>query len=359
MIVLIIKYYSLIHFNKLSYLIYRSIISLLTSFIFFLILGPYLIKFFKKHQIYQITRNYNSNIRYQKKNVPTMGGILILLSIIISVLLWSDLSNIYIWYTIIILVGFGTIGFIDDYKKIYLKTFVGLKPQSKILFLSIISIFLIVLIHRNNYSNCIIQLIFPIKENVTINAGIIYILLSYFILVGSSNAVNLTDGLDGLAIVPILFVTIGLYLLSFISGNIHYSKYFNIMYIRHINELTIFCSSIIGSGLGFLWFNTYPAKIFMGDVGSLPLGGILGIIAILLHQEIIFFIMSGIFVIETLSVIIQVTYFKIRKRRIFKMTPIHHHYELIGCPEPRLITRFWIISLIFMLLGLTSIFKVN
>ncbi|XBC43502.1 MAG: phospho-N-acetylmuramoyl-pentapeptide-transferase [Buchnera aphidicola (Meitanaphis flavogallis)] len=359
MIEFIIKYYFHTNFDKTSYLIYRSIISLLTSLFFSLIVGSYLIKFLKKHQMYQTIRSNGPKIHINKKYTPTMGGILILSSIIISTLLWSNLSNIYIWYALMILIGFGIVGFIDDYKKIYFNTSTGLRPQWKLFFLSIITILVIILIYYNNKNNFIIQLICPIQKNIVINIGIIHIFLSYIILIGFSNAVNLTDGLDGLAIVPVILITIGLYLLSFISGNLHHSTHFNIVYIPSIAELTILCSAVIGSGLGFLWFNAYPAQIFMGDVGSLPLGGVIGIIAILLHQEIIFFIMSGIFIFETISVIIQVTYFKLKKKRIFKMTPIHHHYELKGCPEPKIAVRFWIISLVFMLLGCSFIFKVN
>ncbi|XBC38372.1 MAG: phospho-N-acetylmuramoyl-pentapeptide-transferase [Buchnera aphidicola (Floraphis choui)] len=359
MITLFIKYFFCENFNKLPYLIYFSIISLFTSLFFSLIFGLYLIKILKKNKIYQTIRNCGPKTHYNKKNIPTMGGILILLSITISITLWSNLSNIYIWYTLIILIGFGLVGFIDDYRKVYFKTSTGLPSKWKFLFLSVISIISIIIIYYDNQNNFILQVIYPMNKNITINIGIIHVFLSYLILVGTSNSVNLTDGLDGLAIVPIIFVTLGLYILSLISGNLHYAQYFNIIYIPNISELTIFCSAIIGSGLGFLWFNTYPAKIFMGDIGSLPLGGVIGIIAILLHQEIIFCVMSGIFVIEALSVIIQIVYFKLTKKKFFKMTPIHHHYELQDCPEPRLIVRVWIISLIFTLLGLILIFKVH
>lgn len=359
MIEFIIKCYFHINFNETSYLVYRSIISLLTSLFFSLIVGSYLIKFLERHQIYQTIRSDGPKIHINKKYTPTMGGILISSSIVISTVLWSNLSNIYIWYALIVLIGFGVVGFIDDYKKIYFNTSTGLRPQWKFFFLSIIAILVIILICHNNKNDFVIQLICPIQENVVMNIGITYIFLSYVILIGSSNAVNLTDGLDGLAIVPIILITAGLYLLSFISGNSHYSAHFNIIYIPNIEELTILCSAIIGSGLGFLWFNAYPAQIFMGDVGSLSLGGVIGIISILLHQEIIFFIMSGIFILETMSVIIQVTYFKLKKKRIFKMTPIHHHYELKGCLEPKIAVRFWIISLVFVLLGCSFIFKVN
>ncbi|XBC41445.1 MAG: phospho-N-acetylmuramoyl-pentapeptide-transferase [Buchnera aphidicola (Nurudea yanoniella)] len=345
--------------NTTSHLIHRSVISLFTSFIFSLSLGSFLINFLKKNKIYQIIRKDGPKTHHRKKYVPTMGGILILSSIIFSVFLWTDLSNLYIWHSLFVLIGFGIIGLIDDYKKIFYKTSIGLSYKWKFIFLSIVSIISIILILYTIPHNYTIPLTFLHKKTILINIGITYIFLLYFILVGSSNAVNLTDGLDGLAIVPIIFITSGLYSLSVISSNINYSQYFNIAYIQNIHELAILCTAIIGSGLGFLWFNTYPAKIFMGDVGSLALGGTLGIIAILLHQEILFFIMSGIFVLETLSVIIQVIYFKLKREKIFKMTPIHHHYELIGCPEPRLIVRLWIISFIFTIIGLVFIFKAN
>ncbi|XBC39418.1 MAG: phospho-N-acetylmuramoyl-pentapeptide-transferase [Buchnera aphidicola (Nurudea shiraii)] len=359
MILLILKYFFYAYFKTHSNLIKRSIFSLLTALTSSLLLGPILINFLKKNKIYQVIRANGPKIHYTKKNVPTMGGFLILSSIIISIFLWADLSNIYIWNTLITLIGFGLIGLIDDYKKNYYQTSTGLSYKSKLILLSIMSIFSIILILSTTKNNFFIQLILPTKKYILINIKVIYIALLYFILLGSSNAVNLTDGLDGLAIVPIIFITTGLYFLSIISGNVNYLQNFNIIYTPNIDELAVFCSAIIGSGLGFLWFNTYPAKIFMGDIGSLSLGGTIGIIAILLHQEMIFFIMSGIFIIETLSVIIQVSYFKIKKKKIFKMTPIHHHYELEGCPEPRLIVRFWIISLIFTILGLDFILKVN
>ncbi|AEO08577.1 phospho-N-acetylmuramoyl-pentapeptide-transferase [Buchnera aphidicola str. Ak (Acyrthosiphon kondoi)] len=340
--------------NIISCIPYRAIFSLLTSFFINLYIGPHFIYHLKKLQKCQIIRKNGPKTHYIKNNTPTMGGIFIIFSILFSIILYCNLSNTYVWYVVSILIGYGAIGLIDDYKKIRYKNTQGLKIKWKYFWLSIFALGFIYIINANNKDFMITTLMIPFfKKSFEINY--LYIFLAYFIIVGTSNAVNLTDGLDGLAIMPVVFLTCGFTLISLFSGNINSSNFLHINYIKNSGELSILCMAIIGSGLGFLWFNSYPAKIFMGDVGSLSLGGALGTIAILLHQELLLIIMGGVFVVETISVILQIISFKMRKKRIFKMAPIHHHYEIIGILEPLIIVRFWIISLILLLISLISL----
>ncbi|AWH90554.1 phospho-N-acetylmuramoyl-pentapeptide-transferase [Buchnera aphidicola (Melanaphis sacchari)] len=340
---------------KILYFIpYRIIFSLLTSFFINLFIIPKLIFYFHKSKKYQIIRKNGPINHILKKNTPTMGGILIIFSILISIFLYCDLFDIDIWYIILILVGYGLIGFLDDYKKIRYKNSCGLKILWKFFLLSTIAVLIIYIINHNNYSNNI-QISIPFYSIVSYKFNYLYIFLSYLVIVGTSNAVNLTDGLDGLAIMPIIFLSCALGLISFFSSNIYFCQIMNVVFLKNASELVILCSAIIGSGLGFLWFNAHPSQIFMGDVGSLPLGGSLGVIAILLHQEFLLFFLGGIFVIETISVILQVIYFKITKKRIFKMSPIHHHYEIKGVSESLIIVRFWIISLLLLFIAIVSL----
>ncbi|CAL4321336.1 Phospho-N-acetylmuramoyl-pentapeptide-transferase [Buchnera aphidicola (Protaphis terricola)] len=339
-------------FNILSF---RIIFSLLTSFFINLFIGPYVISYFKKIQNFQTIRQDGPIRHMYKKNTPTMGGLLILVSICISIFLYCDLYNIYIWYVCFILLGYGLIGFLDDLKKIKYNNSRGLNILWKFFWLSIISIFIIYIICSNNTKNISIELVIPFYDKVFIKINYFYIFLSYLVLVGTSNSVNLTDGLDGLAIMPVIFISFGFGLIAFLSSDITICNYINISYIEKSNELSVLCSAIIGSSLGFLWFNIYPAKIFMGDVGSLSLGGSLGMISILLNQQLLLIIMGGIFVFETVSVILQIIYFKIKKKRIFKMAPIHHHYEIKGISENLITIRFWIISFILLLIGIISL----
>ncbi|QCI15905.1 phospho-N-acetylmuramoyl-pentapeptide-transferase [Buchnera aphidicola] len=343
------------HLNIISHIAYRAIFSLLTSFIMNLFIGLYWINYFKKFKKYQIIRHNGPKTHFLKKNIPTMGGIFIIFSIFFSTIFYCDLSNVYIWYVISILLGYGLIGFIDDYKKIKYNNTKGLLLKWKYFWLSILAIILIYIMSINNHNIISTRLIIPFYEKNNLEISYLYIFLSYFIIVGTSNAVNLTDGLDGLATMPIIFLTCGFALISLFSNNINNCHYLNINYVKNSEELAVLCSAIIGSALGFLWFNSYPAKLFMGDVGSLSLGGALGTIAILLHQELLLIIMGGIFVLETISVILQIISFKIRKKRIFKMAPIHHHYEIKGISEPLIVVRFWIISFILLLISLLSL----
>ncbi|QIE01950.1 phospho-N-acetylmuramoyl-pentapeptide-transferase [Buchnera aphidicola] len=347
--------YLFLNMNIIFYIPYRMILSLLTSFFISLYMMPYLICFLEKYKKFQIIRHNGPKKHYLKQNIPTMGGIIIIFSIFFSTMIYCNLSNIDIWLIISILITYGIIGFIDDYKKIKHKNSQGLKLIWKYFWMSIYAIFLIYIIQYNTPNIFFTQLIIPFHIKNTFEVYYLYIFLSYFVIVGTSNAVNLTDGLDGLAIMPVIFAISGFALISLFSDNINNSNYLNIAYVKDSSELAILCSAIIGSGLGFLWFNSYPAKIFMGDVGSLSLGGVLGTIAILLHQQLLLVIMGGIFVCEAISVILQILSFKIRKKRMFKMAPIHHHYEEKGILEPLIIVRVWIISFIFVLIGLISL----
>jgi phospho-N-acetylmuramoyl-pentapeptide-transferase len=284
-----------------------------------------------------------------------MGGLLILAAIVASVLLWSDLTNRYVWVTLFVLVSFGVIGFVDDYRKVIRKDAKGLIARWKYFWQSVIALAVAIYLYSSQQNPAETALLVPFFKDVMPQMGLFFIVVTYFVIVGTSNAVNLTDGLDGLAIVPTVLVAGAFAIFAYATGNINFSAYLNIPYLPLTSELVIVCTAIVGAGLGFLWFNTYPAQVFMGDVGSLALGGTLGVLAVLVRQEIVLFIMGGIFVVETLSVILQVGSFKLRGKRIFRMAPIHHHYELKGWPEPRVIVRFWIISLMLVLVGLATL----
>ncbi len=303
----------------------------------------------------QVVRNDGPESHFSKRGTPTMGGIMILTAIVISVLLWAYPSNPYVWCVLVVLVGYGVIGFVDDYRKVVRKDTKGLIARWKYFWMSVIALGVAFALYLAGKDTPATQLVVPFFKDVMPQLGLFYILLAYFVIVGTGNAVNLTDGLDGLAIMPTVFVAGGFALVAWATGNMNFASYLHIPYLRHAGELVIVCTAIVGAGLGFLWFNTYPAQVFMGDVGSLALGGALGIIAVLLRQEFLLVIMGGVFVVETLSVILQVGSFKLRGQRIFRMAPIHHHYELKGWPEPRVIVRFWIISLMLVLIGLATL----
>ena len=349
----LVKYISFFH--VFSYLTVRAIFALLTALIISMLMGQKVIDWLQKLQIGQVVRNDGPESHLSKKGTPTMGGILIVSSIMISVLLWAELSNPYVWVTLFVLGGFALVGFADDYLKVVRKNPRGLIARWKYFWQSIIALMVAFGLYIYGKDTPVTALVVPFFKDVMPQLGLFYIIFTYFVIVGSGNAVNLTDGLDGLAIMPTVFVAGGFAIVSWTTGNVNFAEYLNIPYIRYSGELMIVCMAIVGAGLGFLWFNTYPAMVFMGDVGSLALGGVLGIIAVLLRQEFLLVIMGGIFVIETLSVILQVGSFKLRGKRIFRMAPIHHHYELKGWPEPRVIVRFWIISLMLVLIGLVTL----
>ena len=342
-------------FNVFSYLTLRAILSTLTALLIAIIIGPKMIRWLQRMQIGQTVRTDGPESHLSKSGTPTMGGLLILAAIVISVLLWADLTNTYVLVTLFVVVTFGIIGFVDDYRKVVRKDSKGLIARWKYFWQSVIALCVAFYLYSSAQTMEETALLVPFFKEVLPQLGILYIAIVYFALVGTSNAVNLTDGLDGLAIVPTILVAGAFAIFAYVTGNANFSGYLNIPHIPLTSELVIVCTAIVGAGLGFLWFNTYPAMVFMGDVGSLALGGTLGILAVLVRQEIVLIIMGGVFVIETLSVILQVGSYKLRGQRIFRMAPIHHHYELKGWPEPRVIVRFWIISLILVLVGLATL----
>lgn len=342
-------------FNVFSYLTLRAILSTLTALLIAIIIGPKMIRWLQNMQIGQTVRDDGPQSHLSKSGTPTMGGVLILAAILTSCLLWADLTNKYVLTTLFVVVSFGILGFVDDYRKVVRKDPNGLIARWKYFWQSAIAICVAFFLYSTTTQAEETALLVPFFKEIMPQLGVMYLILTYFVIVGTSNAVNLTDGLDGLAIVPTILVAGAFAIFAYATGNINFSSYLNIPFIPMTSELVIVCTAIVGAGLGFLWFNTYPAQVFMGDVGSLALGGTLGILAVLVRQEIVLFIMGGIFVVETLSVILQVGSFKLRGKRVFRMAPIHHHYELKGWPEPRVIVRFWIISLILVLVGLATL----
>lgn len=342
-------------FNVFSYLTLRAILSTLTALLIAILIGPRMIIWLQRMQIGQTVRSDGPQTHLSKSGTPTMGGVLILAAILTSCLLWADLSNRYVQVTLFVVSTFGILGFVDDYRKVVRKDPKGLIARWKYFWQSAIAIIVAFYLYYSASLPQETSLIVPFFKDVLPQLGVFYIVIAYFAIVGTSNAVNLTDGLDGLAIVPTILVAGAFAVFAYVTGNANFSDYLNIPFIPLTGELVIVCTAIVGAGLGFLWFNTYPAQVFMGDVGSLSLGATLGVLAVLVRQEIVLIIMGGIFVIETLSVILQVGSFKLRGKRIFRMAPIHHHYELKGWPEPRVIVRFWIISLILVLVGLATL----
>lgn len=342
-------------FAVFQYLTLRAILSVLTALGISLLLGPWFIRRLSELKIGQAVRNDGPQTHLSKSGTPTMGGALILVAIFASTLLWSDLSNRYVWVVMIVTVVFGAVGWVDDYRKVAKKDSRGLPARWKYFWQSIAGFGAAVFLYHTAATPAETQLFIPFFKNVALDLGWFYIIFSYFVIVGTSNAVNLTDGLDGLAIMPCVMVAGALALISWIVSNTIFTNYLHVAYIPGAGELVVFCCAMIGAGLGFLWFNTYPATVFMGDVGALALGAALGVIAVIVRHEIVLFIMGGIFVLETVSVILQVASFKLTGKRIFRMAPIHHHFELKGWPEPRVIVRFWIITLMLVLIGLATL----
>ncbi|OZB06958.1 MAG: phospho-N-acetylmuramoyl-pentapeptide-transferase [Idiomarina sp. 34-48-12] len=342
-------------FNVISYLTMRAILSVLTALLISLWMGPTLIKYLQRLQVGQAVRDDGPQSHLSKAGTPTMGGVLIIASIVFSTLLWADLTNHYVQVVLAVVLGFGAVGFVDDYRKVVQKNPRGLPARWKYFWQSLIATLAAVYLYAHATVGAETQLLVPFFKDVMPQLGLMYILLAYFVIVGTSNAVNLTDGLDGLAIVPTIMVAGALGVFAYASGNANFASYLNIPFLPLSGELLIVCTAIFGAGLGFLWFNTYPAMVFMGDVGSLTLGAALGVIAVMVRQELVLFIMGGVFVMETLSVMLQVGSYKLRGKRVFRMAPIHHHYELKGWPEPRVIVRFWILSLVFVLIGLATL----
>ena len=343
-------------FNVFGYLTFRAVLGVLTALIFSFAFGPWLIARLYSFKFGQPVRDDGPQRHLKKTGTPTMGGVLILAAISVATLLWADLGNRFVWFALLVTLAFGAVGFADDYIKIKHKNPRGLPARKKYFWLSLAGFATALGIYFTAKTPVETTLIFPFVKDVAIPLGVFFVVWSYLVIVGSSNAVNLTDGLDGLAIMPTVLVASALAVFAYASGNVKFAQYLGIPYISGVGELAIFCTAIAGAGLGFLWFNAYPAQVFMGDVGALALGAALGVVAVLVRQEIVLAIMGGVFVAETVSVALQVGYFKYSGgKRIFRMAPLHHHYELKGWPEPKIIVRFWIVTLILVLIGLSSL----
>jgi phospho-N-acetylmuramoyl-pentapeptide-transferase len=342
-------------FRVFQYLTLRTILGVLTSLLISLVLGPVMIRRLSFHQIGQTVRDDGPETHFSKAGTPTMGGALILVAIAIATLLWADLDNHYVWIVLIVTLTFGLIGLVDDYKKLVLNDPKGLAARWKYFWQSVAGLGASLVFYYTATTPMETALLIPYLKDVSLDWGPVYILFSYLVIVGSSNAVNFTDGLDGLAILPTVMVGGALGVMAYATGHIDFATYLKIPYLPGVGELMVFCAALVGAGLGFLWFNTYPAQVFMGDVGALALGAALGVVAVAIRQEIVLFIMGGVFVVETVSVVMQVVSFRLTGKRIFRMAPLHHHFELKGWPEPRVIVRFWIITVILVLVGLASL----
>ncbi len=340
-------------FNVFRYITFRTIYAAITALLISFLLGPWLIRFLRGYQIGQTIRRDGPESHLSKEGTPTMGGLLIVPAVVLPTLLWANLASPYIWIAVFVTVGFGAIGFIDDYKKVIRKDTKGLSPRLKLVGQFALAAAAAALIYMDIGIKDTVNI--PFLKNVRPSLGFLYIPFIVFVIVGSSNAVNLTDGLDGLAIGPSI-IAAGTYMLfAYLTGHVKIANYLQIQYVPGVGELTIFCGAIAGAGLGFLWYNAYPAQLFMGDTGSLALGGALGAVAVMVKQEIVLALVGGVFVVEALSVIFQVTSYKTRRKRIFRMAPIHHHFELQGWAEPKIIVRFWIISIILALLAISTL----
>ncbi len=340
--------------NVFRYITFRTIYASLTAFLICFILGPFVIRKLSELQIGQYIRKEGPESHFDKAGTPTMGGVLILFSIVVSVLLWNDLTNYYIWIVLLVAVGNGAIGFADDFLMQIKKRSKGLSARSKFVLQAILALVTGYLVYISpDFST---EVTIPFFKNVSPDLGVGYILFAAFVIAGTSHAVNLTDGLDGLAAGPILIAAVAYMVFAYVAGHAKIANYLSITFVAGSGEITIFCGILAGATLGFLWFNTYPAQIFMGDVGSLSLGGVLGVVAVITKQEILLTIVGGLFVIEALSVIFQVGFFKVTNgKRIFKMAPLHHHFELKGWPEPKVIVRFWIISIALALISMSTL----
>ena len=342
-------------FNVFRYITFRTSLAVLSAIFFSLLLGPWLIRKLKRFSMTQQIRDDGPKSHMGKAGTPTMGGFLIILAIALSIFLWGDLKNIYIWIMILSLVGFGAIGFLDDYLKIIRKNHRGLRAYQKFGMQILLALFIGIFLYFNPRDPYADVLSLPFFKKWLFDLGLFYIPFSVIVIVGSSNAVNLTDGIDGLAIGLVAIAVLANAVLVYISGHKELAEYLQVLYLPGSGELTVFCGAAFGASLGFLWYNSYPADVFMGDVGSLSLGGSLGTLAVITKHEIVLAIVGGIFVIETFSVMLQVASFKLTGKRVFKMAPIHHHFELKGWPEPKVIVRFWIIGIMLALLSLATL----
>lgn len=348
------KYHTI--FNVFQYITFRTIYAALTALVLSFLIGPYLIERLKKMNLGEVVRKDGPPNHLSKEGTPTMGGALILLVVTISVLLWANLSNAYVWVIIFVTVGFGAIGFADDYSKVVTRRKDGgrggMRGSSKLASQVIVALAAALFLYYNNVSTVVT---IPFFKDVAVDLKYFYVPFAVLVIVGASNAVNLTDGLDGLAIGPMIMAAGTYMLLAYLVGHVKIANYLHIMYVPKAGELAVFAGAMVGASLGFLWFNTYPAQVFMGDVGSLSLGGALGTLAVITKNEVILLVVGGLFVVEALSVIFQVASFKLTGKRVFAMAPIHHHYELKGWPEPKIIVRFWIISIILALVAISTL----
>ena len=343
-------------FNVFNYITLRAVLATLTALLISFIVGPIMIRKLTAYKIGQSVRDDGPKSHLTKAGTPTMGGALILISIAVTTLLWADLRNRYVWVVLVVTLGFGIVGWIDDYRKVVHRNPKGLSARTKFFWQSAIGLSAAIYLATSATLPAQTELIVPLFKQVTYPLGIVgFVVMSYFVIVGTSNAVNLTDGLDGLAILPTVMVGSALGVFAYVAGNAIYSRYLGFPLIPGAGELTVVCAALAGAGLAFLWFNAYPAEVFMGDVGALALGGALGTIAVVVRQEIVLFIMGGVFVVETLSVVLQVASFKLTGKRIFRMAPLHHHYELKGWKENQVVVRFWIITMMLVLVGLSTL----
>jgi phospho-N-acetylmuramoyl-pentapeptide-transferase len=337
----------------------RAILGALTALILSFVIGPRMIRKLSVNQVGQPVREDGPESHLPKAGTPTMGGALILTAIAVSTVLWADLENMFVWVVLFVTLSFGVIGYVDDYKKLVMQDPAGISVGQKLFWQSFAAIVAAVALYffaeANGTLETATELLIPYFKDLTIPLGMFQIVITYLFIVGFSNAVNLTDGLDGLAIMPTVLVGGALGVFAYVTGNVNFSEYLGIPYVAGAGEILVFCAAMAGAGLGFLWFNTYPAQVFMGDIGALSLGAALGTVAIVVRQEIVLAIMGGVFVVETLSVIIQVASFKLTGKRVFRMAPLHHHFELKGWAEPKVIVRFWIITVILVLVGLASL----
>lgn len=343
-------------FSVFNYITLRTVMAAMTALGISFMVGPAMIRKLTAYKIGQSVRNDGPQTHLVKAGTPTMGGALILTSITITTLLWGDLKNQYVWVVMLTTLGFGVIGWVDDYRKVVHRNPKGLSARAKMFWQSIIAIIVGVYLWNTASLPAHTELIFPFLKVLVIPlSAFLFVALTYLVIVGTSNAVNLTDGLDGLAIMPTVMVSAALAIFAYVAGNAVFSRYLGIPYIPGAGELAVFCGAISGAGLAFLWFNAYPAEVFMGDVGALSLGAALGVVAVIVRQELVLFIMGGVFVVEAVSVMIQVASFKLTGKRVFRMAPLHHHYELKGWKETQVVVRFWIITMLLVLLGLATL----
>lgn len=343
-------------FNVFNYITLRTMLAALTALAISFLVGPFMIRMLTSYKIGQAVRGDGPQTHLAKAGTPTMGGALILISIALTTLMWADLTNRYIWVVLLTTIGFGVIGWVDDYRKVVYRNPKGLSAGAKMFWQSIIASIVAFYLVSTAESPVQTEMIVPFFKEVAIPLGVSgFVILTYLVIVGTSNAVNLTDGLDGLAIMPTVMISGALAVFAYLAGHVIFSKYLGIPYIPDAGELSVFCGALAGAGLAFLWFNTYPAEVFMGDVGALALGAALGVITVIVRQEIVLVIMGGVFVVEALSVMLQVGSYKLRGKRVFRMAPLHHHFELKGWKENQVVVRFWIITIILVLLGLSTL----